>query len=347
MNSVIKEGSRVLVRMPNWIGDAVMATAALEMLHVNRPDLKLVVLLKPWVRDIIKNHPAVSEMIEYAPGRFPGRIQSFYRMVKQIRSQDYSAAVLFQSNFESALLAFAGGIPIRIGRPNDLRRFLLNHPVLLSKEILQHHHVEQYLAISQYVVGAPNSNYRPQVFPTNQDREAAIAFIQELPSGGPILPIAAGAAFGSAKCWPTNLVADFLDAAVRKWNARVVFLGGKQEKISSNEILARASEKGFSMVQKYPIMAQAALIEKAGICVSNDSGLMHVAAALKSVVTIALFGPTNPLFTRPYGDHHIVLHHKVDCWPCKHRICPTDHRCMTSISVEEVLGAVETALCKR
>ncbi|MGB4099535.1 MAG: lipopolysaccharide heptosyltransferase II [bacterium] len=347
MNEIIEKNSDVLVRMPNWIGDAVMATAALEMLHDLRPDLKLIVLLKPWVQDVIKNHPAVSEVIVYNPGRFPGRIRAFFKMVKQIRKRDFSTAVLFQQNFESALLAYAGGIPVRIGRPNDLRRMLLNYPVHLSEDAMVHHQVEQYLAIAQYIVGQSQTSYRPQVFLTDHDREEATAFIERLPGNGPIIPVAPGAAFGSAKRWPPDLVTDFLNAAVRRWNARVVFLGGRLEKTVSDEILAGASERGFSMAADYSIMAQAALIEKAGICVSNDSGMMHVAAALKSVVTIALFGPTNPLFSRPYGERHIVLHHQVDCWPCKYRTCPMDHRCMRSISVEEVLDTVETALRKR
>jgi heptosyltransferase II len=347
MNAPIPENSKVLVRMPNWIGDAVMATAGLDMLHVNRPDLKLVVLLKPWVLDVIKSHPAVSDVIVYNPGRFPSRIRDFHRMAGRIRSAGFSACIMFQNNFESALMGFVARIPLRIGRPGDWRRYLLTHPVQVPTGVLKRHQVEHYLAIAHDVVNASPAGYRPRICLTGQDREEADRFVENLPGGGPILPVAAGAAYGSAKCWPSASMERFLDAAVRRWNARVVFLGGEQEKTMSDGILSRATAGGFSMVAEYPIMVQAALVEKAGLCIANDSGLMHVAAALDSVVTIAIFGPTNPAMTRPYGDRHIVLHHKVSCWPCKHRVCPTDHRCMTTISVEDVLNAVETALSKR
>lgn len=347
MNAAIPENSRVLVRMPNWIGDAVMATAGLEMLHINRPDLELVVLLKPWVLDVIKNHPAVADVIVYDPGRFPGRIRNFHRMTGHIRSAGFSACIMFQNNFESALLGFAAQIPVRIGRPGDWRRFLLTHPVHLPPERLNSHQVEHYLAVAEYVVKVSPSGYHPRVFLTERDRDEAEKFMETLPEGGPILPVAAGAAYGSAKCWPPAYMERFLEIAVQRWNARVVFLGGEREKSVSDGILSRTSAGGFSMVAGYPIMVQAALVEKAGICIANDSGLMHVAAALDSVVTIAIFGPTKPAITRPYGDRHIVLHYKVSCWPCKHRECPTDHRCMTNISVENVLNAVETVFSKR
>ena len=103
----------------------------------------------------------------------------------------------------------------------------------------------------------------------------------------------------------------------------------------------------YSVAGEKPLLTQAAIIESAGLCISNDSGLMHLSAALPEVKVIAIFGPTKPDETSPFGKGHVVLHHTVDCWPCRYRRCPLDHSCMKAISPEEVMDAVERVIGKR
>ncbi len=348
MKPQIPDHGKLLIRIPNWIGDAVMCTAGLAALHENRPDLQITALLKPWVSDVLKHHPAISNIIRYHPRRFPARFVDFARIVSDIRTQSFSGCLLFQKNFESALIGYAAGIPIRIGQPTDRRRMLLTHPIDLPDADFRGHQVLMYRAIAEYMTGVPSSDECvPQVFLSDFDRHQAKEYQALLLPGGPLIPVSAGAAYGSAKCWPPEKFAEFVDRVVSRWNARVVFLGSSADASVFERIMTLCKYPAQCMAGKYSLLTQAALIELAGICVANDSGLMHVSAALQGVRTVAIFGPTKPVETGPFGGQHIILHKQVSCWPCRYRHCPLDHACMQAISVDDVMNAVETVIGKR
>jgi len=347
MNGLIPENGSVLVKVPNWIGDAVLCTVGLSAIKHALPEVNIVALAKPWVKDVIVRHKALSEVIVYSPRRFPFRLIDFAAITSEVRRRSFSTYILFHKNFESALIGFVAGIPVRLGRPTDARERLLTHPLRLPDGLLRGHQVNHYIALAEFATGHVSVNCRPEVFLSENDRKTADEYYESLPPGGPIIPVSAGAAYGSAKCWPPERFAQFISCAVDKWNARIIFLGGPADKNVCEKIVGLSNRQSFCMAGTYPILVQAAVIERAGMCLANDSGLMHVAAALNGVTTVALFGPTVPEQTAPFGENHIVLHQKVPCWPCKHRICPLKHDCMMQISVDQVLNAVETALGKR
>ncbi len=335
---MIPEGSTLLLRVPNWIGDVVMCSAGIRALRENRPDLKIIGVMKPWVMDVLRNNPHLDEQWIYSPGRGIRRIGSFFQMVTRIRKYRPISCVLFQTSFESALIPFLAGIPQRIGMATDHRKRLLTH-IVPPIDICEHQ-VRRYLSIAEAVTGKAFLDYRPEVFLSSQDRSAASRFLGALPSGGPIIPIAPGAAYGSAKCWPPSKFAEFTQRVVDEWNARVIFLGSTGELETIHRIEAEHRCPIFIAAGQESLLTQAAIIESAHICIANDSGLMHLAAAL-GVRVIALFGPTNPSATGPYGDGHIVLHHPVPCAPCRHRICPVDHSCMNGISTMDLFMATK------
>ncbi len=344
---MIPENATVLVRVPNWIGDAVMSTAAVEAIKSYRPDLKLVALAKPWVLEVIRNNPSFSDVLSYSPRHFPGRIRDFYSIVKSIRKNAFDACILMHNNFESAAMGYSAGIPVRIGWNHRRTNWFLSHNVDMAQDLQVSHQVYHYLAIANFVTGHEVNGFKPVLYLTEEDRKTAENWIQKLPGGGPVIPIAAGAAYGSAKCWPPEKFSQFVDSAINLWNARIVFLGGEKDKHIHSIIQSGLQEKIFSMVGEYSLSVQAAIIEKAGICIANDSGLIHVSAALNNVRIVAIFGPTVPAATKPFGTDHIVLHQKTDCWPCKHRKCPNGHVCMAAISADDVLAAVDTILNNR
>jgi heptosyltransferase II len=344
---VVPENSAVLIRIPNWVGDAVMSTAAITAIKSCRPDLKLYALAKPRVVDVIKNNPDFSGIIVYNPGRLPRRILDFFKIVNIIRSQSFDAYVLLHKNFESALIGYSARIPIRIGWKNkNIDRFL-SHKLKMTQTIRNSHQVHQYLSIADYVAGKRSTDVIPVLHLTEKDKTIAENWLNNLPKTGPVIPIGASAAYGSAKCWPPERFAEFVDLAVERWNAKIVFSGGEKDEPVHELIQSLTQHRTYSMVGKHSLTVQAAVIEKAGICIANDSGLTHVSAALKDVRTVVIFGPTIPAATQPFGNSHIVLHKKVGCWPCKHRQCPSNHDCMTAISAEDVLDAVETILSNR
>jgi len=340
-------GEVFLVRVPNWIGDTVMATAGLSGLDQLFPESRIVVVAKPWVIPVIEGHPAVDGILTHNPRRFPARAMDFFKTVRQIRRLKPSRGVLFHKNFESALLFFVSGIPERTGRPTDGRGFLLTRHVRLDDSELVGHQVHHYRSIVSAVAGRPCPPTRPRMVLSAAELDAADETIAALPDSGPVIPVAAGAAYGSAKCWPPERVAEFVMKAVNRLNARIVFIGGPGERDVSLKIRDSAGVAAWTMAGEASMRVQAAVIQRAGICVANDSGLMHVSAALPYVRTVAIFGPTKPAETAPYGEGHIVIHHPQSCWPCRHRHCPLNHECMRSISADEVLNAVETIVSCR
>ncbi|MBN1879783.1 lipopolysaccharide heptosyltransferase II [bacterium] len=348
MGSLIAGNERLLIRMPNWIGDVVMSTAGLVALKRLYPDISITVLVKPWVVDVLKHHTSVENIMIYSPRRSLGRFLDVMRIASEVRKRRFSAYMLFQNNFESALIGWLSGIPIRFGRPTDRRRVLLTHPVELPEQVTKSHQVNDYLSLVESFTGSPAPvDCHPHVFLTEADRNEAENILRKIPGDNPLITISAGAAYGSAKCWPVAKFAAFVEQAVSRWNARIVFLGSQEDSIVSQRILDLCRVRAYSIAGQYPLLTQAAVIERAGLCVSNDSGLMHLAAALDGVSTVAIFGPTKPLETAPFGTGHVILHHPVACWPCRYRECPLGHMCMEEISVVEVIDAVETVLGKR
>jgi len=334
----------ILVRVPNWIGDVVMSTAGLTVLKQIYPESCITVVAKNWVSDVLKYHPAVDEILSYNPRRFPGRIIDFIRFAKKIRSQKYDSGVLLQNNFESALLFFASGIPERTGRPTDSRGFLLTNKVNLTQNLLQGHQVYHYCYIIEKISGVRSENCNPEIYLSDLEREEASKYLDGLNVSGNVIPFSAGAAYGSAKCWPSDKVVQFTKEVSASLNATIVFLGGEAEREVNQKIISDSGTEAYSMAGEFSLLTQAAVIEKAGICISNDSGLMHVAAAIQGVTVIAIFGPTIPRETAPFGENHIVIHKPPECWPCKSRVCPVDHACMRDISVADLINTVESVL---
>ncbi len=329
----------IVIRIPNWIGDAVLCTAAVKALRTSLPDCRITAVVKPWVKDVFLRSSAVDELIVYRHRRGPRRFLDAMALVRRLHQENFAAAVLFQTAFESALLPFLARIPVRIGRPTDHRRLFLTHSVALTQEEQRSHQVYHYLAVARRITGDVKQQFEPEVELSEVELEAARRWLGESASG-PLITVAAGAAYGSAKRWLPERFAAFSDAAGDLWNARVVFCGGGGDLPVIDTIRRHCSRPVDVIAGEKPLPVQAALIAMSDVCVSNDSGLMHLAAAVGTPV-VAIFGPTDSTATGPWGSGHRVLHEAVECAPCKYRDCPLNHECMRRITVEKVLSAVQ------
>jgi lipopolysaccharide heptosyltransferase II len=313
-----------------------MCTAALRALRANRPDLRIVAVAKSWVADIIRHSPDIDSLLIYQHRRGILRLSDTIRITRTLKRENAAAAILFQTAFESALMAYLAGIPIRIGRKTDHRGPLINHPVVLDEEVLSRHQVHHYMAVTKSAVGSFSSPYDPVVTLSQHDRDHAGQLMKSISQAGPVITLAPGAAYGSAKRWPPERFSQFATLARESWNARLILCGGPGDMSLADDIQSGTNQPILSVAGKVPLLTQAALIEESDVCISNDSGLMHLAAALGTPV-VALFGPTKPGITGPWGDDHQILHNPVPCAPCRHRECPTEHLCMRSISANHVL----------
>lgn len=329
----------LIIRIPNWIGDAVMASAAIEAIRSKLPRARLVLVAKPWVSALFSRSRIINHLIEYPHHRGWNRGADLLKCVSAIRKEKPSAAILLQTSFESALMAWLARIPIRAGLPTDHRSWLLTDSVQLMRSVPKHHLVEEYLEIVSSILGPLNGHHAPRIELSQDDRAKADEVMGNA-TGRTCIALAPGAAFGSAKRWPPESFAKLAEMLVKRLGAAVYLFGGPAE-VPTMHAITRSTDVGLNVAAgKYDLMVQAAMIAACDVCVANDSGLMHLAAAMDTTV-VGLFGPTDPVRTRPYGPDHTVIQFPMDCAPCQLKLCHEDHRCMRAITPEIVFREVE------
>ena len=333
---------KILVRAPNWIGDAVMATPALSALRRHFPSAEIALLARPTIAALFEAHPDIDRCIFYErPGRHES-LGGLAMLVRALRRERFDLAVLFQNAFEAALIAVAAGIPERIGYACDGRRFLLT--ASCPRASAPRHQRAAYLHLMT-LCGAEERDAPPRlvVRPEERAEAARIAGWSKTDIGVGIHP---GAAYGPAKRWAPARFAAVADQLVRRFGVRVVIVGSTAEREIAEAVAKAATTPVAVLAGRTTVRQMMGLFARCRLLVTNDSGPMYVAAALGTPV-VAVFGPTDPTATSPAGAPCAIVQQPVDCAPCTHRVCPrlSDiHRCMTGVSVSAVLAAAEAAM---
>lgn len=328
---------RIMIRSVNWIGDAIMTTPAMAAIRAACPDAEIAVVANPPVAELLAHHPACDRIILFDKKRECKGIAGFLRFCAELRDERFDAAFLFQNAFEAAIMAFAASIPIRVGYRTDGRRMFLSHglPSSISQGL---HHTLYYLRLVE------------RFGMTGGDRRITLACTpEEMDRAGELVPhprfavINAGAAYGSAKRWFPERFAAVADAVFDEFGLHPVLIGGLGETEIGAEIVRAARTRVLDLTGTTTVRRMMALIARSTLMITNDSGPMHVGAAF-GVPLVALFGPTDPEATAPVSTAARVVRHSVECSPCRRRVCPTDHRCMRSITVDDVLEAARAVL---
>jgi len=327
---------RILIRAPNWLGDAVHSLPAIHSLKQGFPQAQLTVLTRPNCVDIYRGCPDLSEWIALPPGSAVQRLQVY----GSLRSREFDLAVLFPNSFESALMAMLAGVPDRIGYRRDFRSFLLTRSID-SSDRHRIHRIDYYMRLVT-TLGLPD---RGRIFnfhiPEESDREAeAILKRYHVELDEPLVGIHFGAAFGSAKAWPVERYATLSDQLAKKYQARVLVFGGRDVEPLLDRFQRNLQSEPIQLIGQTTVKTLAALIRRCRLFVSHDTGPLHMAYAL-GTPTITIFGPTLPEVSQPQGENHFTVFKNVDCSPCWKRHCPIDHRCMERVSVEEILEIAE------
>jgi heptosyltransferase-2 len=313
-----------------------MTLPALEAIRECFPEKTVTVLAKPWVSPLFENHPMVDEVLSIGKERgFFLSLVEIFKVASQIRRSKFDLAILFQNAFEAALIAYLAGIKYRVGYKTDHRGFLLSHPIIKDDKN-DSHQVEYYLSLVR-AMGCKAKSKDPELYVSKEYDTNTFSdfFGGGIARNDLILGLGPGASFGPAKRWPPDRFASLADMAVEKWNAKVFIFGSKAEKDICNQVSRRMNYSSINLCGETELEEAMALIKRCNMFVSNDSGLMHMAAAL-SVPLVAVFGSTDPVATGPRGSNTRIVRHQVDCSPCLQRKCPTDYRCMLSISPEDV-----------
>jgi heptosyltransferase-2 len=336
---------RILVRGPNWLGDAVMCEPALRGLRRLFPDAQIALLVKPAVADLFAGHPALTRVLTYdTRGRHAG-LSGKWALSGQLRRQGFDLAVLFQNAFEAAFLTFLAGVPRRYGYATDGRSLLLSDPVAVPDRRTLVHQVRYYWDLLR-PLGLTGDPPTPElvVFPEEEQAMAGRFAQGGLTATDVVVGINPGSTYGEAKRWLPERFAEVTERLCRticesrEQQVSVVIFGAKGEERLGHEIAARLPSRSLVLSGATTIRELMAAVKRCAMLLTNDTGPMHIASAFQ-VPVVAIFGPTDWRTTSPFGSAHAIVRQPVDCAPCLLRECPIDHRCMTRVSVDQVYEA--------
>jgi heptosyltransferase-2 len=335
----------LLIRSTNWIGDAVMTTPAIRAIRKQFPNTHISLLAKPWVVPVFENSEHIDRILIYDDkGRQKG-IFGKVRLARDLKKYHFDAAILLQNAFEAALITFFAGIPIRIGYNTDVRQFLLTHAVSCTNEIKKKHQTDYYLDILRGI-GMEEDDRELYLRLNQRDRFQAekILLEQHLSLDDKIVGINPGATYGPAKQWPLDRYAHLADKIQAFTGGRIIIFGGPDDRNLGWNISQKMQHRPIDLSGKTRLGEAMALIERCDLFITNDSGLMHVAAAL-NVPLIAIFGSTNSITTGPLSQNSRIVQVPLECSPCLRPECPKGHfDCMDRISVEMVFKVVKEIL---
>jgi heptosyltransferase-2 len=341
-----KEGiHRILVRGPNWLGDAVMCEPALRQVRAIFPEAEITLLVKSAIADLLAEHPAVNRTLVYDDrGRHAG-LSGKWTLAGVLRRHRFHLAILFQNAFEAALISLVAGIPKRFGYATDGRSLLLTDPVARPSRDSSTHQVDYYWDMLR-PLGGHGSPPAPRLFVTLKESAAMAARLAEAGIGPSdrVIGVNPGSTYGHAKRWLPGRYAEAVNRLLTKMqepagaNVGVAILGAKGEEQLGQEIAAQLKTRTVVCSGQTTVREMMALVKRCQLFLTNDTGPMHVAAAF-NVPLVAIFGPTDWQTTSPYGVAAKLVRQPVSCSPCLLRECPIDHRCMTGVTVDQVYGA--------
>jgi lipopolysaccharide heptosyltransferase II len=349
---------KILVRSTNWIGDVVMISPALAALRRRFASARIEVIVLPHLAECFDGNPAVDEVIPFdRRGRDSGAA-GLLRFSRSLRARGYDAAVLFQKAIGAALMARIAGIPVRIGIAADARGWLLTHPIRLTGEIAGRHHLDLFLEVAR--AAGCDTGDRTTFFPIGSEATAfAASFLEE--TGAARFPSLIALHVGASKrprAWHLDRFIEAARRIAREHDAGVLLVGGAGDREAMDRVAGSLGDLAINACGRTSIRQMAALIARCRLLLGNDSGPMHLAAAL-GVPVAAVFGPGDPARTAPVfvprngGARESVaaISRRYPCAPCRQdffRECypsPSGKpMCLESIGVDEVVAAASRLL---
>jgi heptosyltransferase-2 len=336
---------KILVRLPNPLGDAVMATPVLRALRRAAPEAHLAVLGLPHHEGLLRGNPHVSEFLPLR-GR---KIGDVWRRGRELRRRRFDWAVLLPDSPRAALEPFLARVPRRVGYARDrVRRALVTEwlpPPRENGRRVALSMIERYLRITR-LLGVPDAGDALELFVHEPGRRRVAAWLAERgASDARLCLVTPGASFGASKLWPPEHFATACDAIARRFGLLPVILPAPNpaELAIARDVAGRVKEPCLLVDAPGDLEELKAFVERAELVVGNDTGPRHVAVALgRPVVTV--MGPTDPRHTEHLMQLQRVLREPVECSPCGLPVCPIDHRCMTRLSPDRAVDAAAELL---
>jgi len=331
--------TKTLVVGPAWVGDMVMAQTLFKLLKQRQPNLQLDVLAPGWTKPLLDRMPEVDRSIDFPFDHGQLRLASRFRMGKQLHQHSYDHAIVLPNSFKSALVPFWAGIPRRTGWIGEQRYGILNDLRKLDKLSLP-------LMIQRFTTlglekneSLPEKLHKPKLNISKDNLYKTLKHIELKASEKPVLALCPGAEFGSSKRWPIEYYAEVANEKLSEgWD--VWLFGSENDKMTTSRINTLTDYRCVNLAGRTRLDQAMDLLSLAAMVVTNDSGLMHIVAALGRPLVV-MYGSTSPGFTPPLSDQVKILSLKLNCSPCFKRECPLKHsKCMWDLKPNLVLDAI-------
>ncbi|MDQ8038981.1 MAG: lipopolysaccharide heptosyltransferase II [Rickettsiella sp.] len=331
---------KILVIAPSWIGDIIIAQALFKYLKNQKHETNIDILAPHWSHGLLNMMPEINEIIDMPLGHSQLQLKQRWKIGKSLRDKDYQQAIVLTNSWKSAIIPFAARIPLRTGWLGEMRFGLLNDWKSLNKKKLPLM-IQRFLALGSTPVinkAILWKSYQPNLnVNSKQVRKTLKNFSLELKKL--LLILCPGAAYGPAKRWP---IAYFAEIAKQKqaegWD--ICLLGSKKDQSLAQSIQELTNNICIDLIGKTSLTQAIDILSLATVVISNDSGLMHCAAALNRPL-IALYGSSSPEFTPPLTDTKRILSLNLSCSPCFQRECPLVHfNCLKKLKPKRVLKAI-------
>ena len=337
---LMRTPDRILVIKLRYVGDVLLATPVLSRLRESFPKAHLAMLVNPGTEDVVRDHPALDEMLVLARG---GLIRQ-WRFVQDLRRRRFDLVIDLTDGDRSALLSWLCGAPVRLGYNSEGRWRGVLYTQVVAADRFSMHTVRYHLK-SLEGLGLAGPPPAPILTVAPEARQEADRLLREagVDEARPFVCLHPGARWWF-KAWPAERYAALADLLQIEAPAQALFLGGDQERSIERRIADGMKTPFRSLIGKTSLRTLAAVLERAALMVSNDNGPMHMAAAL-GVPVIGLFGPSDPAVWGPWGDGHRTFYKGLDCRACFHPDCfRGEQNCMRQIKLEEVWNAVSQTL---
>ena len=340
--------SHIIVRMPNWIGDLVMATPLLYDLRKAFPRSQITAMCKASLAPLLEKDPSINELFRFSPSEnFLHRIQE-KNLVDQLKKGRYDVGILTTNSFSSAWRLFQGRVKKVVGFKGNGRGWMLKESLPFPEKRQTQHLVLTYKALL-LPLGVPISSTPPSLYVQQDEIDAAWKFLKRfsVDQRHKLIGINPGAAFGEAKCWLPDRFREVIKRLAAKCPSyRILVFGDLRHKKLIHTICSGLSSQVINLSGQTHLRELMALTALCSVFLTNDSGPMHIADSL-NVPLVALFGSTDPIVTGPYRRSVGVIQKKVSCSPCFKRICPIDFPCMKNISIEQICKSLFHILEKK
>lgn len=329
---------KIAVKGLNWIGDAVMSSPFFKSLKNGIPDSEITVIARSSTAEVYKCNPYIDKVIEI------NEKKNFFSAVSQLKKYEFDEGILLPKSLTSALFFYLSGIKKLSGFKTQYRGLILKNKIELSNDILQKHQVHLYLELAEKCGGNELSEIK-LIFETSDEIDFSVEK-KWLPQNKKYIGINHGAAFGPAKKWLPEYFAKVINHFAGCYNFTPVIFGSANERDTADEIIRRISGniEIVDLCGKMNIRELFSCIKKCSLFITNDSGPMHIAAAL-NIPTTAIFGSTNHIKTGPFSGNSTSVYLNMPCAPCIKRNCRFGtYQCMLDIKPEKVIDAAEKLL---